>query len=230
MTIEETLGVSKESILAKEHNLWIGLSFGNKWFTSENLKELIKLGLEYTKDSLLILVPGRMHATNLRYFDDLSRAEALRKAFEEEDEKLGEVQDIISNLKEEEQNKIIVAKYDDVLTPTCIKQREELMREFSKQSDFYKLVSEIAQEMLEIRGRTISKERVESAALYVLHELPLFLDGIQKNGVDNVHTVILYPGLGKLDDLVVKILESEQFKSLRERLNITHKTGIASVL
>ena len=103
------------------------------------------------------------------------------------------------------------------------------MREFSEQKNFYSLVMEIATEILEIRGRTTTKERAESTALYVLQELPLFLDGVNKIGTDAIHTVILYPGLGKLDDLVMRIISDDEFLSLRERLMIKNKTGIASV-
>jgi len=83
--------VTKESILNKEHNLWIGVSFGNKWFTKENVEELIKFGLEHTKESLLVLVPGRLHATNLRYFSKLSEENSLKKALALEEEKIQEI-------------------------------------------------------------------------------------------------------------------------------------------
>src|SRR3989344_6747303 len=96
--INETLGVSKESILNKEHNLWIGFSFGNKWFTKENLERLIYFGLKHTKQSLLIWIPSRLYATNLKYVDKLSRSEALKRAFEIGDEKFLEVQNIASTL------------------------------------------------------------------------------------------------------------------------------------
>ncbi|MBI2120281.1 MAG: tRNA-dependent cyclodipeptide synthase [Parcubacteria group bacterium] len=214
ITIKETLGVSKESILHKEHNLWVGFSFGNKWFSDENLEQLIHFGIKYTKQTLLICIPSRLYATNLRFFDNLSRAEALKRAFTSGDEKFSLVQKIVSSFNDEEQNKIIVANYDDVLTPQCIKQREVLFREFSKQGEFYRLVMEISNEMLELRGRTISKDRAEGAALYILQELPLFLDGIMKVDPSIVHTVILYPGLGKFDELVMKIKNDTVFTSV----------------
>lgn len=229
ITIKETLGVSRGSILNKEHNLWVGFSFGNKWFTDKNLERLIRFGITYTKQSLLVWIPSRLYATNLRFFDNLGRAEALKRAFADGDEKLALVQKIISALSDTDQNKIILTNYDDVLTPKCIKQREVLFREFSKQEDFYHSVMEISNEMLELRGRTISKDRAEGAALYVLQELPLFLDGVTKLGAIAVHTVILYPGLGKLDELVMKIKNDDIFKELRKTLQIQNDIGIASI-
>jgi hypothetical protein len=88
---------------------------------------------------------------------------------------------------------------------------------------------EIANEMLKSRGRTISKDRSESVALYVLQELPLFLDGISKSEEKIVYSVILYPGLGKLDDLVTKIINDDIFLPLRNKLGLKNKTGVASI-
>ncbi len=229
MIINKCLGVPKKEIEDGKHNVWIGVSLGNKWFTKENLKKLIDFSLLYTKESLFICVPGRLHATNLRYFDNLSRADSLKKAFELGDNKLLEVQDIVSNLDDKDKSKIILGNYDDVLTPKFVKQREVLMREFAEKGEFYNSVIEISNEMIESRGRTQSNERSESVSLYILQELPLFLDGVVKIGTEIVYTAIFYPGLGKLDYLVADILNNNSFKNLREKLNISYHTGIVSV-
>lgn len=227
--IKETLLIPKEYIFTKKYNLWIGLSFGNKWFTKNNLEKLIDFGLKHTKKSLLILIPGRLQVSNLRYIDNLSRAQSLKKAFAMEDEKRQEVEVIVSRLPVKDQKKVVIANYDDTLTPKVIKQREVLMREFAKQKFFYDSVMEISNEMLKIRGRTISKDRAESVALYVLQELPLFLNGVSIIDRDELYSVILYPGLGKFDELVVNIIYSDDYKSLRDKLRIINKTGIADI-
>jgi len=229
LEIKNTLLISKEDVLNKKYNLWIGFSYGNKWFTPENTKELIKFCLTYTNNSLLIWIPSRLYATNLKYIENKSRAEALRLAFEAGDKHKKEIQDIISGLSTEEQNKTTVANYDEIMTPKFIMQREMLMREFSKQLIFYELVMEIAKDILEARNRTTTKDRIESVSLYVLQELPLFLDGVTKIGQELVHTVVAYPGLGKLDHLVKQIKEDEKFITLKESLQITNRTGIIDV-
>ncbi|MFA5124282.1 MAG: tRNA-dependent cyclodipeptide synthase [Patescibacteria group bacterium] len=227
--IKETLLIPKDYIFKKRYNLWIGLSFGNKWFTKNNLEKLIDFGLIHTKKSLLILIPGRLQVSNLRYIDNLSRAQSLKKAFEMEDEKRQEVEVIVSRLPAKDQKKVVIANYDDALTPKFVKQREVLMREFSEQKAFYNSVMEISNEMLKIRGRTISKDRAESVALYVLQELPLFLNGVSIINRGELYSVILYPGLGKFDELVVKIIKSNEYNGLRNKLRIINKTGIADI-
>lgn len=229
LQIEKTLGVTTESVLNKEHNLWIGFSFGNKWFTKENLEQLIRLGLKYTKKSLLVWIPGRMLETNLKYIDELGRAESLKISFEMGDKKNTEIQNFLSSLPREDKDKLIIANYEDIFTEQYVRQREAILREFSKKELFYGLVIEISKEILDLRKRTISIKRIESASLYILQELPLFIDGAAKIGDNTTHTVLLYPGLGKLDELVMKIKNDEIFKTFRDKLNIKNNTGVVSV-
>lgn len=229
LELKDTLLVSKESILNKERNLWMGYSHGNKWFTSENIQSLINFGVTYTKESFLIWIPSRLYSTNFKYIENKSRAEALRLAFELGDEMKQKIEVIVDKLPEDQKRKVIISSYEESLTLKFFAQRELLMKEFSKQLKFYDLVMEIANDILEARERTVSKDRAESVALYVLQELPLFLDGVSKIDEGPVHTVIIYPGLGKLDHLVSAIKERDEFADIREKLQITNETGIADV-
>ncbi len=229
LVLRETLLASKESILNKEHNLWMGYSHGNKWFTLENIRLLIDFGVTYTKKSFLIWIPSRLYSTNFKYIENESRAKSLRLAFELGDKMRKEIENIVAQLPEEQREKVIISSYEESFTLKFFAQREILMKEFSKQLKFYELIIEIANDILEVRGRTISKDRAESIALYTLQELPLFLDGVSKIGEGTIHTVIIYPGLGKLDQLVKSIKEGAEFAVLREQLQITNKTGIADV-
>ncbi len=229
MIIKEVIGVRKESVLNKEYNLWIGVSLGNKWHSRENLLGLILLGLQYTKESLLIWIPGRMEATNFKYFDNLSRADALKKAFELEDKKLSEIDGIINGLDKKSKEKIVICNFDDTCTPRYIKRREILFREFAKQKLFYEEVMKIAEEFLKSRARSISRERAEAVTLYLIHELPLFLDGVETIHSDVLHNVVLYPGFGKLDELTMSMRNDIKFASLKERLNLQNEIGIADV-
>ncbi len=207
----------------------MGYSHGNKWFTSENIQSLIDFGVTYTKESFLIWIPSRLYSTNFKYIENKSRAEALRLAFELGDKMKKEIEVMVGKLHEDQRKKVIISSYEESLTLKFFAQRELLMKEFSKQVKFYDLVMEIANDILEARERTISKDRAESVALYVLQELPLFLDGVSKIGEGVVHTVIIYPGFGKLDQLVKSIKVDAEFAELSERLQITNETGIADV-
>lgn len=229
LVIKGNKGVDLSEVLDKKHNLWIGISLSNKIFTPENIKSLIDFCIEYTKEKVLVWIPGRMHATNYRYFERIGRADSLRKGFEEEDKYKEVVNNILEDLPKDQSEKVVIANYDDICTPKHIRQREVFFRTFAEKGDFYKVVMEIVEEVIIARGRIVNKDNKESLALYVIHELPLFCDGVQKNGDDTSYTVIPYPGFGKLDELEMDIVEGKKFPELTKKLRLSNQVGILDV-
>ena len=69
-----------------------------------------------------------------------------------------EIENIVAQLPEEQREKVIISSYEESFTLKFFAQREILMKEFSKQLKFYELIIEIANDILEVRGRTISKD------------------------------------------------------------------------
>src|SRR5690606_38730572 len=104
----------------------------------------------------------------------MRRSEALRKAFEDEDQACAFLEQHTFS------GGIEISNYDGVCTPKHIQQREVVFREFAKQNFFYDEVMNIVGSLVISRGRTRDVAREESLALYVLHELPFFIDGVQK--------------------------------------------------
>ncbi|MFA7252668.1 MAG: tRNA-dependent cyclodipeptide synthase [Candidatus Paceibacterota bacterium] len=230
VTIRGNKGVDLSEVKDKKHNIWIGVSVSNKMFNRENIKSLILFCLENTKYKVLVWIPGRMQATNYRYFERMSRADALRKGFEQEDVYKKMVQDILSELPSRDSDRVVLANYDDICTPKHIRQREIFYREFSLKGTFYNEVMSIIEEVIIARGRQVNKDNKESLALYILQELPLFCDGVQKNGEETIYTVVPYPGFGKLDELEMDIIEGKKFPDLTIKLNLENKVGILDVI
>ena len=227
--ISKCFGVDFSEVQEKKHNIWVVFSISNKKFTPENIEALIRFALKYTTEKILIWIPGRMQATNYYYFDNLRRSEALKKSFEDEDRFKRIVKDILDALSEEERNKISVAGYDDICTPRYIMQREVFFRAFADQDAFYDAVIQIAQEIMIARGRTVDRKKAEAIAIYVLRELPLFVDGVQTTHQNDVYSLIPYPGSGKLDQLEMDIIEGNKFSELTKKLNLQNKVGILDV-
>jgi tRNA-dependent cyclodipeptide synthase len=222
-------GITLESFEKREHNVWLGISLSNKFFTKETIQLLIEFAVEYTKDKVLVWIPGRMQAINYRYFDGLSRAESLRKAFEDEERIINDVKDILGRFPSEKASRIVIANYDDVCTPKHIRQREIFFREFSEQKEFYDALMEIVKGVIDLRGRTYDKTKAESLALYIIQELPLFVDGVQKNGDDTLYTVVPYPGFGKIDELEMDLVVGKRYPELTQKLSLSNKVGILNI-
>ena len=229
VSIKGNKGVDFGEVEAKKHNLWIGISLSNKIFTPENIKSLILFCLEHTKDRVLVWIPGRMQATNYRYFERMGRADALKKGFAEEDVCKKAIKQILNELPKEKAEKVVIANFDDTCTSKYIKQREIFFRAFSEKGKFYDSVMEIIEEVIIARGRPVNKDNKESLALYIIHELPLFCDGAQKIGDDTIYTVIPYPGFGKIDELEMDIIEGSKYPEITQKLGLTNKVGILDV-
>jgi len=227
--IKQAFGLTPAEAGEKKHNIWIGISMSNRKFTPENIEALILWALENTKEKVLVWIPGRMQTTNYHYFDKMDRSKALKKAFDEEDRFKKIVQDILNNLPEVKRNRVTIANFDDTHTPKYIRHQEIFYREFAEQGDFYESIMRIVEDMITARGRTIEKGRAESLSVYVLQELPMFLDGIQTLYSDDLYTLIPYPGSGKLDELEVDIIDGKRFPELTKKLKLENKVGILDV-
>lgn len=65
LSVKESKGISLDEVENRKHNIWLGISLSNKFFTLSTIKLLIEFALEYTKDKVLVWIPGRLQGTNL---------------------------------------------------------------------------------------------------------------------------------------------------------------------
>lgn len=230
MRIASHLNITAEEIQNKKHNIWIGISLGNKYFTKENIEEYIIWALANTKESVLVVIPDALHAINLEILDRRSSNKALAKAVKIGDEKNKEIEEIISTLSEEEKGKIKVVRWKDILNHDSYKQNIELIKnEYKNNPEFHDLILDITKSGRLDRSERISKMtevELDRLADYVLYELPHFVDGVQAYGSDLIYTAISYPGLNKLDELAVGLSNKTMFPELADKLNLTHRIGI----
>lgn len=226
MRFTNSWGISIDNVKNKQYNIWIGISFSNKKFTDSYVKELLDTAVMYTEKHVLVWLPGRMHATNYYYFDKLSRAESLQRAYEDERRMCDMLEYYI--LEKRYENISMVA-YDDVLTQDFVRRKDILFRAFAEQEEFYDGVCDIAQGFLKTRNRPIEKKRIEFVALYILQELPAMIGGLQTFDSDIHYSVLFYPGIDKLDILAQDLIEGKKYKELSEKLKVKGVVGVVDV-
>lgn len=226
MKIKDCLGITSEEIKSKEHNIWIGVSLGNKYFTQENIKQYIEWALEHTKNKVLVVIADSIHAINLEVLDHRNPKSARRRALVVGDEKYGEVKALIQNLSTNDQERVSVVRWDDVTKFNNYKQRLELVRnEFKSNPEFHDEVIDIVKSGRPDRADKISQmpdTEINRLAEYVLEEIPLFVDGV-KDSDNTIYTLIPYPGLTKLDELFVDLNTGKRYSELAKNMNIRHK-------
>jgi tRNA-dependent cyclodipeptide synthase len=229
MKLDQALGVPAEEILARRHNIWVGVS-NSRWFNAPgNLERLVRWSLAYTKEHLLIWIPGRLYAVSINHVEKESRARALREGFAAEANFRARIQ-AMSEETPYSLARIRIADFDETLTPAAVRRRSILYRAFSEEGRFYGRLIEIAREFLVARGRTVTKHRLEASALYQLQELYMFIAPAQVLDDETTYAVEVYPGLGKYDQVVRDLIEGRVFPELTEQLALTDRCGIASVM
>lgn len=232
LEIEKTLGIPAEEVLTKQHNLWIGVS-SSVWFRTEgNLERLVEWALAHTREKLLVWIPGRLYAVNVNHIDKKSRAQALRKGYAEQQRFEERVAAAVSTRDPEERRRVVITNYDSVLTPTLVRRRSLFYRAFSEEGEFYRRVMEVTEDVLRARGRTITPQRTEAAAIFLLQELAMFISPLTTNDDPATsYTAELYPGIGKVDQLARDLVEGDVLPALTEKLALetTEGFGVVSV-
>ena len=223
--LQDILGVSREEVANRDHNIWVGVSDSPVFHSRGVLEKLIQLGIQHTRERLLIWIPGRMYSSNAFHIDKKSRAKALRYGFEREALFRRRAEKYIRQSHPDWINRIEIIGYDELLTPAFVRRRSILYEAFSLEGDFYQRIVEIAKDYLHIRGRTVTTRLAEAIAVYQLQELPMFLAPVQP--IDSMHsyTVEIYPGLGKFDHLARDIVEGSVFPELTRSLLLTESCG-----
>lgn len=229
MRIENYLNTSEEEVRDRTHNIWIGISFGNKYFTKERVKKYIKWALNYTKNNVLVVVADYINAINLEVLDNRTPAAALNKALRLGEEKYNELRGIIDELPAEQKAKVKLVRWKDSVNQNSYKKNFAIIKkEFQENKDFHDYIIEIITNGRSDRASRLDKlseEKMDRLADYILNELPHFVDGVQTYN-EQVYTLLLYPGLSGLDTLFKGLQKKTMFPALAEKLHITHKIGI----
>ena len=229
LRIEKYLNITPEEVQNKQHNIWIGISLGNKyWNDDRNVGEFIKWAAENTKEKVLVVIGDALHAINLEVLDYRTPEAAMRKALRIGEERCEQITDLIKFLPDEVQEKVSVARWNDVTSSDLFKKRLQIVKEEYKNNlvfkEYVRETVRIGRKDREERIEKLSERELDRLAEYILNELPHFVNGVQKG--KDVYTLIPYPGLTKLDDLFVGLQNKTLFPELTEKLKIKNKIAI----
>lgn len=228
MRIETYLNTTREEVAARWHNVWIGISLGNRYFSKQNIAAYIRWALQHTREGVLVVVADAIHAINLEVFDGMAPEAALKKALRLGDAKFAEVQEVVRDLPEREQ--VAVVRWKDVLGSLVYRKNLDLVcREFKENPAFHDRIIGIVKRGRQDRAASLAKlssAQMDRLAEYVLNELPHFVDGVQGYGTGLVYTCIPYPGLSDLDRLVVGLNRGTEFPALAQKLAVKNRVAI----
>jgi tRNA-dependent cyclodipeptide synthase len=225
MKIGQCINATQNNIDNNKFNYWIGISLGNKYFSEENIQKYVEWTLLNTNESVLIVIADWIYSINTQVLDKRNEQSSLRKAMRLGDVKLGEVTEIINQLPPKQAAKVKIARWKDIENSEFHQNRVHvLFDEFQKKKDFYMRIIEIVKENFKGSPKTLEASGIEKLSEYVLHEIPMFLDGIHLFGY--TYDAILYPKIGLIDLLEKDLQEGLIFPELTKKLNIKSPAAI----
>lgn len=224
-------GATKEEVLSKKFNIYIGVSLGNRWFQNkQNLKEYIQWGLTHTKERLGIEIADTLHAINLQYKDGFSTEAARRKALKEGDKIIEMLREILSELPKEDVKKIDIIRWDEITDNKEYKKEVSILNKFfNEYKAFKEEIKSIVKDFAKRSDRNWTDERIDNLCLYILNELPECLSGFSYKNI--VYNCWIYPNDGgDLTKLIEDIQLKKRFAELHKMFDIGKSTFVELIV
>ncbi len=226
--ISSTRNTTYAAIQARQHNIWMGISLGNKYFNKDHLARYISWAVSYTKEKMLIIVADEIHAINYQVFENISYEKALPRAIRKGDEMCGIIKEILSELPAENLGKTEVIRWNKITAlPTYQAGLVKIEELVARDPEFLELMIDIVKLNLGERAYNLNESELKTLARYVILEFPIFLGPLTYNGV--TYDLNVYPGLSLLDDIVLAIQDKLFYKELTEGIIGDKKLAIAEV-
>lgn len=221
--IKKVIDGSQEEIENGKYNIFVPISLGNLYFTRERLKGLTEWAIEHTKERVVILVADKIQAINYEVLRDMDKEQSKKAALRLGDDFVGMAERVIRSLSPEQQNKVSIARWEDIESDEFIQMQKIVKEEYISNTDFKTEVHNIVKDVFTDRIPN-TEGAVNRLGDYVVEELPLKFKGIT---VKNYHYgIFLYPGLGNIDFLVSDIQNRKKFSGLADRLQLTEKQPV----
>lgn len=218
MELHTIRGGDKVALEEKRYNLGVGVSLGNRWFTTENIIGLIRWSLRYTREDVLVHIVDTIHAINIEVRrHGTSKARALLRAKRMGQEMLEDVRrEAEKNFSPQEQSRIIYAMWDDITDENYRKKVEYLYDLYDSNSEFKSCIRSIMQKRVLKEGRVFDEKEIEYLGTYLLEELPEVIARVPIKGV--VFDALVYPFDGEVMQLVDKIQQDMLFPEIKKNI------------
>jgi tRNA-dependent cyclodipeptide synthase len=230
MKIVKCFGTTLERIANKEHNIYVGISPGNKYFTKERIYRYLEWALQNSREPPLLLIPDTLQAHNYEAFKNYEPAQARTAALRHGENEVNKAKHIINRLKAQYPSSTIeIARGEDVTNNDLFRTRLPVVfDEYAQNPEFAQTINNIiTTNLLETKKKEILTDKnICTAARYILIEIPLFLDMIYRGRrydllpypgntmaqfMDDLQTFQIFPELGKKLGIERKIAEVEAY-------------------
>ncbi|TSC55200.1 MAG: Uncharacterized protein LiPW30_666 [Parcubacteria group bacterium LiPW_30] len=190
----------------KQYNIGVGISLGNKWFTTENIIEEIRWALQNTKDFVLVYVADSIHSINLEVRKKISKEKAMRLALDQGSRILSDVKNQVEKtFSKDDINRIYYKNWNSLLNESYKKKLEYLCSFYIKNEEFKKQIHELVISYVSKEERKFDDEEINKLGTYIIEELPEILCRVSFGNL--ITDAYMYP----FDSDLVRFVEDIQF-------------------
>ena len=223
MRIEQYHLTNQEELATNKWNMYLGLSLGNRKFSKKAIASYIHSSLEYTRSSLLLLIPDAIHAHNIQVRKGIVYQDALGIADQRGKEFRKVIESVLTQEQLQDDPRIKIAHWNDIEDAEYLRVHEILSHIYKTHISFYLAIQDIVKATVPVWG--YSSQQRDTLGRYVVAELPTMLDGVRYNG--ELYNLYPYPGDTAVNRLVVAMRQGERFQDIMERLDV--KNAVASL-
>ncbi len=219
MQLYKIRGGTVEDLEAKKYNIGVGISLGNKWFTVENIIELIRWSLLYTRENVIVYVADSIHAINLEVRKRIKYEKALQMAEQLGTDLLEQVrQEVEKTFSPEEISRIHYVKWSVIANNTFKLKVKFLYDFYHKNEEFKSYLQSIVKKAItkETSPRTFSESEIFRLADYIIEELPEQTTRVPMG--DFSCDAFVYPYDGDIVELSEKIQRGDKFPEIRDAI------------
>lgn len=218
MKLHNIVGGSREDLEAKKYTIGVGISLGNKWFTSDNILNLIKWSLDYSKDRVPVYVADSIHSVNIEVRNNKSPKNASRIADEKGTQILNEVRKKAGQeLSAEEFNRLLFVKWKEIVDEKYQSKIEYLYSLRENNPEFGKAIENLVRNFTsQEENNSFTDSEIKRLGDYIIEELPEIIGRVLIGGV--VCDAYAYPFSGEMVEFVNKIQKGLIFPEIREKI------------
>ncbi len=201
----------------KRYTIGVGISLGNKWFTVENIIELVKWSLSYSKDKVIVYVADSIHAINLEVRSRRSYEYSLKKTLTQGDQVLNDIKKKIeSSFSVEEKSRVIYVKWNELVDEKYKQKVKFLKFLYEDNLNFQGAIHTLVKSFTSKEERVFSEDNIHRLGDYVIEEFPEIINRVSMREI--VCDAYVYPFDGELPELTEKIQKGEIFPEIKKNV------------
>lgn len=179
MQLYKIRGGTIEELEGKKYNIGVGISLGNKWFTSENTVEMIRWALAHSKECVVVYVADSIHSINLEIRNRMTKERAKEAADKMGTEFLEKIKTEVEKLFPiDSKERIIYAKWKDLADDRYLKKVSFLYEKYETDPVFRNTVEGFVRGFVSKEQRQFTEVEIHYMGSYLIEEIPELINRV----------------------------------------------------